>query len=335
MLPLELFRDAHGDWFMAPAWLQCVSGKEIGNPAILDTSEQGGGMTTEEGVTGSAWTEAEVETVVAVYFQMLRMQELGQKPNKAEHNRRLQQLLPARNAASIEYKHRNISAVLNLYGAQTLTGYKPLPNFQRLLVDVVGRALEQDRALDEAAIRRVETPAEPPLLDSFQGFVVEVPKPAVTVNDPRLDWVRRTPIKRDYLERESRNRSLGLAGELLVMEYEARRLHDLGAKKLADRIDHVAKTKGDGMGFDILSFDSDGRERFIEVKTTAYVAETPFFISPNEVKFASEQADKFHLYRLFAFRDKPQMFMLTGAVATNCLLDPVSYRATLLGKSVG
>jgi hypothetical protein len=195
MLPLELFRDAHGDWFMAPAWLQCVSGKEIGNPAILDTSEQGGGMTTEEGVTGSAWTEAEVETVVAVYFQMLRMQELGQKPNKAEHNRRLQQLLPARNAASIEYKHRNISAVLNLYGAQTLTGYKPLPNFQRLLVDVVGRALEQDRALDEAAIRRVETPAEPPLLDSFQGFVVEVPKPAVTVNDPRLDWVRRTPIK--------------------------------------------------------------------------------------------------------------------------------------------
>lgn len=59
-------------------------------------------MTTEEGVTGSAWTETEVETVVAVYFQMLRMQELGQKPNKAEHNRRLQHLLPARNAASIE-----------------------------------------------------------------------------------------------------------------------------------------------------------------------------------------------------------------------------------------
>lgn len=287
-------------------------------------------MTTEEGITGSPWTEAEVETVVGIYFHMLRLQELGQKPNKAEHNRRLQQLLPARNAASIEYKHRNISAVLNLYGAQTLIGYKPLPNFQRLLVEVVGRALEHDRVLDEAAIRRVETPAELPLLDSFQGFVVEVPKPAGTVSDHRLDWVRQTSIKRDYLERESRNRSLGLAGELLVMEYETRRLRNLGAKTFADRIDHVSKTKGDGLGFDILSFDADGRERFIEVKTTGYVAETPFFISPNEVNFSSEQSDKFHLYRLFAFRNKPQMFVLSGPIAANCLLDPVSYRATLL-----
>lgn len=290
-------------------------------------------MATEEGVTGSPWTESEVDAVVAVYFQMLRMQELGQRPNKAEHNRRLQQLLPARNTASIEYKHRNISAVLHLYGAQALTGYKPLPNFQRLLVDVVGRALEHDRVLDEVAIRSVETPAEPPLLENFQNFVVEVPRTSVKVSDQRADWVRRTPIKRDYLEREARNRSLGLAGELLVMEYEARRLYDMGAKTYANRIEHVSKDKGDGAGYDILSFDGDGRERFIEVKTTAYVAETPFFVTPNEVAFSSEQADRFHLYRLFSFRKKPQMFTLGGAVTANCTLDAVSYCATLIGNA--
>lgn len=289
-------------------------------------------MAIDDGVTGAAWSEAEVEATVAVYFQMLRMQELGQTPNKTEHNRRLQELLPARNRGSIEYKHRNISAVLNLYGAQTLTGYKPLANFQQLLVEVVGKALERDRVFDEAAIRRVETPAEPPMLEDFQNFLVDVPTPPkVAIAERNLEWIRRTPVKRDYLEREARNRSLGLAGELLVMEYEARRLHDLGAKKYADRIDHVSKSKGDGAGFDILSFDGDGRERFIEVKTTAYVAETPFFITPNEVSFSSEQSDRFHLYRLFAFREKPQMFTLTGAVAANCLLDPVCYRATLLG----
>lgn len=290
-------------------------------------------MATEDGITGAPWTEAEVEAVVAVYFQMLRMQELGQKPNKAEHNRRLQQLLPARNGASIEYKHRNISAVLHLYGAQTLTGYKPLPNFQRLLVDVVGRALETDRAFDEAALRRVETPAEPPLLDGFQGFVVPVPNPPVSISEARLDWARRLAIKRDYLERESRNRSLGLAGELLALEYEARRLHEMGAKQFVDRIEHVSRTKGDGLGFDILSFDGDGRERFIEVKTTAYVAETPFFVSPNELEFSREQPDRFHLYRLFSFRDKPQMFSLAGAVDANFRLDPANYRASLLSRT--
>ena len=290
-------------------------------------------MAYEEGVTGSDWTEAEVEAAVAVYFQMLRMQELGQTPNKAEHNRRLHQLIPARNSSSIEYKHRNISAVLNLYGAQTLSGYKPLPNFQQLLIPVVGRALERDRALDDAALRRVETPAEPPVLEHFRDFVVEVPKaPKVRIAERNREWIKRTPIKRDYLEREARNRSLGLAGEVLVMEFEARRLHDLGAKKYIDRIDHVSKTKGDGAGFDILSFDGDGRERYIEVKTTAYVAETPFFISPNEVEFSGEQADRFHLYRLFAFRENPKMFTLSGPVAANCVLDPVSFRATLLGS---
>lgn len=284
----------------------------------------------DDGVAGSPWTEAEVEATVAVYFQMLRMQEMGQRPNKAEHNRQLQQLLPARNLQAIEYKHRNISAVLNLVGAQALSGYKPLPNFQRLLVDVVGRTLERDRLFDQVAIQSVETPAEPPLLETFEDFVVEVPHITVSVKEQHLDWVRRMPIKRDYLERESRNRSLGLAGELLVMDYEARRLHEMGAKALAERIEHVSKNKGDGAGYDILSFDGDGRERFIEVKTTAYVAETPFFVTPNEIEFSGEQADQFHLYRLFSFRKRPQMFVLPGDVSANCQLDPVSFRATPL-----
>jgi hypothetical protein len=295
--------------------------------------ETGDFMTTEEGVAGASWTEWEVEAVVASYFQMLRMQELGQKPNKTEHKRRLMQLLPARNEASIEYKHRNISAVLNLYGAQTLSGYKPLANFQRLLIDVVGRALDRDLALDEAALRAVETPAEQPLVDDFYDFVVDVPKPPkLEIRERNRQWMRGTVIKRDYLERESRNRSLGHAGELLIMEYEARRLHAVGAGKLADRIEHVSDTRGDGAGFDILSFDDDGRERFIEVKTTSYVAETPFFISPNEVDFSGAHADQFHLYRLFAFRDKPQMFTMPGAIAANCLLEAVGFRATLLAK---
>lgn len=88
------------------------------------------------------------------------------------------------------------------------------------------------------------------------------------------------------------------------------------------------------MGFDILSFDGDGRERYIEVKTTAYVPETPFFVSPNEVDFSDAHADQFHLYRLFSFREKPQMFTLPGSVAATCLLETANYRATPLGLTV-
>jgi hypothetical protein len=106
----------------------------------------------------------------------------------------------------------------------------------------------------------------------------------------------------------------------------------MSSRLLADRIEHVSKTKGDGAGFDILSFETDGRERFIEVKTTAYIAETPFYLSRNELSFSTEEAAKFHLYRLFNFRKQPRMFTLKGALDANCRLDPVSYRAEVMAR---
>jgi hypothetical protein len=287
----------------------------------------------EAGVEGRAWTRHEVETVVGVYLHMLRMQLMGQTPNKAEHNRQLQSMLPARSADSIEYKHRNISAVLVELGVPPLAGYKPLFNYQQLLIPVVSEALGEDSRLDEAAIRQVETPAEKPLLDSFNNFVVPIPSIRRSPAAERERVADRPMVMRDYLERETRNRSLGQAGESLVMEFEARRLHGLGEAALANRVEHISQTKGDGAGFDILSFEPGGRERFIEVKTTAYIAETPFYVSRNELSFSTERADRFHLYRLFDFRSQPRMFMLQGKLDSNCTLDPVSYRAQLRARA--
>ena len=289
---------------------------------------------TETGATGAAWTRREVELVVSAYLHMLRMQLMGQTPNKAQHNRQLQSMLPARSESSIEYKHRNISAVLVELGVPPLVGYRPLFNYQQLLIPVVSEAIATDSRLDEAALRQVETPAEAPLLDSFERFVVAPPEGQRLSTYDRTEQVRDRPlVVRDYLQREARNRSLGSAGEELVMRYEAQRLHDAGSRTLADRIEHVSKTKGDGAGFDILSFETDGRERFIEVKTTAYIAETPFYVSGNELSFSTEEAAKFHLYRLFDFRKRPRMFMLAGALDSNCRLDPVSYRAEVMARA--
>jgi hypothetical protein len=286
----------------------------------------------EAGVEGRAWTRREVEAVVGIYLHMLRMQLMGQTPNKAEHNRQLQAMLPARSKASIEYKHCNISAVLVELGVPPLVGYKPLFNYQQLLMVVVSESIGKDSRLDEAALRQVETPAEAPLLDSFERFVVAPPEGQRVSTYDRAEVHDRKLVMRDYLQREARNRSLGSAGEELVMRYEAQRLHDAGSRMLADRIEHVSKTKGDGAGFDILSFETDGRERFIEVKTTAYIAETPFYVSRNELSFSTEEAAKFHLYRLFDFRKRPRMFMLAGALDSNCRLDPVSYRAEVMAR---
>ena len=57
------------------------------------------------------WTRDEVEATVADYFVMLESELRGESYSKAEHNRRLQQII-GRSRGSVEFKHQNISAVL-------------------------------------------------------------------------------------------------------------------------------------------------------------------------------------------------------------------------------
>jgi len=289
--------------------------------------------TTQEDEVGrrAAWSQEEVHATVQDYFQMLRLELLGQKYNKSAHRQVLLQKLNGRSGGAVEKKHQNISAVLLELGVMPIRGYKPLSNYQSSLYNVVADCIDADYALDEAALKAVEQAAELPLGIKFESIVVPAPVVAIRgTREPRLPWNQRPVIRRDYLERESRNRALGASGENLVMEFEARRLHTEGKSRMADRIEQVSRTRGDACGFDILSFETSGKERFIEVKTTAYAAETPFFHSKGEVEFSAESQDKYWLYRLFNFRDEPKMFHLYGSVASTCRLDPASYRAVPL-----
>ncbi len=123
--------------------------------------------------------------------------------------------------------------------------------------------------------------------------------------------------------------ALGRAGELFVAELEARRLHAAGQPRLAERVQHVAATRGDGLGYDVLSFDEGGRERLIEVKTTAFGELTPFYVTRNEVARSEADAGQYHLYRLFDFRDRPRLFDLPGSISSRCDLEAVTFLARI------
>lgn len=273
------------------------------------------------------WTRAEVELAVSDYLHMLTLELSGQAYNKSEHRRNLQNKLKNRSEGSVERKHQNISAVLIDLGCPYISGYKPLSNYQSILLEVVQEHLSQDFLFDRSAISAAEQPAVVPLVLDFD-FVIELPPIKLEVAEPKAVYSARTKgIQRDYLAREARNRSLGAAGEEFVIAYERVRLKNLGTPHLSDKVEQISKTKGDGLGFDVLSYEPDGRERYIEVKTTAFGKETPFFISRNETEFSAAFADQFHLYRLFEFRKQPKMFDLSGRIQDKVRLDPVSYLA--------
>ena len=58
--------------------------------------------------------------------------------------------------------------------------------------------------------------------------------------------------------------------EKFVLKFEKTRLESVKKFNLADRIEQVSETKGNWAGYDIRSFDDNGSDRFIEVKTTRY-----------------------------------------------------------------
>lgn len=278
-------------------------------------------------MTSQDWNRLEVEAIVADYLKMLSLELAGQAFSKTAHRRALQQKLKGRTDGSIEFKHCNISAVMRDLGFPTVRGYQPRSNYQSLLREVVEAQVTRQTSLDSLALAAVEQPAVSPELIDFSKVVANAPKRQHVATDaaPYRDYA---PVKRDYIAREARNTSLGIAGEEFVVRFEHWRLNQLGMTTLADRVEHVSQTKGDGLGYDVLSFDASGRERFIEVKTTAFGKETPFFVTRNELDFSKDAKDHFVLCRLFEFRQAPRLFALNGALDQHCALDPVTYRAS-------
>ena len=273
------------------------------------------------------WSPEEVEAIVADYLHMLTLELSGQTYSKTEHRRQLQSKLYDRSEGSVEFKHGNISAVMINLGFPYIRGYKPRSNYQHQLTEVVASQVQTKKSLDETALAAVQQPAALPILADFARVKTDAPqrehKAAATTTPPSF-----RAVKRDYLEREAANRSLGLAGEEFVLQFEHWRLAELGQKRLAEKVQHVSKIQGDGLGYDILSFETDGRERLIEVKTTSFGKHTPFFVSRGELALSQQAKEQFHLYRLFEFRKEPRLFDLPGQLDLNCLLDPVTYRAS-------
>lgn len=77
-------------------------------------------------------------------------------------------------------------------------------------------------------------------------------------------------------------------------------------------MDWVANTKGDGDGYDILSFAEDGSELLIEVKTTNGGKSVPFLLTPHELEVWRKESSQFRLFRIYWFSGDLHFYRLSG-----------------------
>lgn len=268
--------------------------------------------------TGADWSDWQNDMLVAEYFEIDRIQRAGEAVTKTERYRDLGAII-GREPRAVESKLYNVSAVLRGLEMKPARGLTPRFNIQQSLSDAVERYLDGNPSL---VFGEPKMPALAPL------DVVEVPVPDLRPDRPKLErTMERIARKYNYAERDARNRKLGALGELLVCERERNKLLRAGKDRLAGQVRHVSQMDGDGLGYDIRSFEPSGEERLIEVKTTDGPATTDFFLSRTERDVSLEKPDVWRLHRVHLFSSMPKIFILPPPLEHSVRLEAESWRA--------
>ncbi len=125
--------------------------------------------------------------------------------------------------------------------------------------------------------------------------------------------LRKTRSPVDFLELYKRQLEIGTKGELHVLKHERLRLVAARRPDLAAKVSWVAAKKP-FEGYDIQSYEADGRKRFIEVKATTGRSRR-FPISVNEWSVAENKGSSYVIYRVTSVEATP---------AIRSFRDPVS-----------
>jgi hypothetical protein len=221
----------------------------------------------------------------------------------------------------VEFKHQNISAVLDELGMPWIPGYKPKLNYQNAIFDAIDRYLTKHTSILEPA--PIPQTVHPLPIDVFVAPPVLRPTSERIPKRLRQLIAKFDPVERDYL-----NRSLGKAGEAFVVDLERNRLKEGNRADLARKVRWTAVEDGDGAGYDVTSFSLRGHPQFIEVKTTNGSSRTPFFLTRNECDIARQCPEEWRIYRVHLFASGPRVFTIAPPLEINVKLSPETWRAS-------
>jgi hypothetical protein len=185
------------------------------------------------------------------------------------------------------------AAALEQYGAKIEEARRVTADFRRLFVR---------SELDKHAsyyLKRVSDHEYAGRVRDVNAASPSQPRPLVAPPPPPPpEKIYRAPRKVDWHALHEKGAVTGMRGEDVALAIEQEYLRSVGRRDLADRVSNHAQTRGDGLGYDILSFFADGREKYIEVKSTAGALKTSFYLSKNELGFLGEHKDDAFLYRV-------------------------------------
>lgn len=182
-----------------------------------------------------------------------------------------------------------------------------------------------------AVVRHLKTSRILEIKEVKETVPTKINSAEIEVVETEIDFTPRTV---NYIQNNIENKRIGDLGELWAINFEKKKLLKADKLKLAEKVKHVAKDKGDGLGYDILSFDIDGKEIYIEVKTTKGNANSTFFITRNELERSKTERQSFYLYRVFNYNeetDNAELLIIKGDLTYLCEV-PWTYKVNIKNK---
>jgi hypothetical protein len=111
------------------------------------------------------------------------------------------------------------------------------------------------------------------------------------------------------------------------VELERSRLRRAGRDDLADDVRRVSDLDGDGFGYDVRSFETDGQERLLEIKTTCGHERTAFWLTRREVDIAAEKSGSYRIRRVYHFCNGALMFEIAPPLEEGLLMSAATFLA--------
>lgn len=154
-----------------------------------------------------------------------------------------------------------------------------------------GLKLKEDKDDKETDYFSTETQDIP--LEKFEGQYIKNSKHNALVRQKRDAVIKNI----DFNNLNNKKKTLGTFGEILIINDETSKLRALGINKT---VEHSSLEIGDGLGYDITSYDERGNEIFIEVKTTTSNRVDGFYLTKKEREVAEANKDKYKIYRVYS-----------------------------------
>jgi hypothetical protein len=126
------------------------------------------------------------------------------------------------------------------------------------------------------------------------------------IEKQKIRVLRRRKITPDqFLEIKRQMEENGRLGEEFALRAERRRLRQAGKPRLAERVRWISQ-ESIGEGYDILSFETNGEKRYIEVKATTS-QQNSFDMSANEWNKCQTARDSYYVYFIKGVRNVPSL----------------------------